>query len=158
MDIRKVKKLIELLEESGIAELEIHEGEESVRISRYSSSPAAAAVAAAPIAVSAAPASTEPASQPAATSEAAFETEEFLLPDGHVVTSPMVGTFYASSSPGAAAFVCVGQNVKVGDTLCIIEAMKILNHIEADVAGVVEAVLSENSQPVEYGQPLFVIK
>ena len=157
MDIRKVKKLIELLEESGIAELEIHEGEESVRISRYSSSPAAAAAATAPIAVGGAPASSEPAPQPALTPEAAFETEEDLLPDGHVVTAPMVGTFYASLTPGAAAFVGVGQSVKVGDTLCIIEAMKILNHIEADVAGVVEAVLAENSQPVEYGQPLFVI-
>ena len=151
MDIRKVKKLVELLEESGLAELEIHEGEESVRISRHSSAPVAVPAAAAPAPLA------PPAGQPADT-PASFEVEEDLLPDGHVVTSPMVGTFYASSSPGAAAFVDVGQNVKLGDTLCIIEAMKILNHIEADVAGVVEAVLAENSEPVEYGQPLFVIK
>ena len=151
MDIRKVKKLVELLEESGLAELEIHEGEESVRISRHSSAPVAVPAAAAPAPLA------PPAGQPADT-PASFEVEEDLLPDGHVVTSPMVGTFYASSSPDAAAFVDVGQNVKLGDTLCIIEAMKILNHIEADVAGVVEAVLAENSEPVEYGQPLFVIK
>ena len=151
MDIRKVKKLVELLEESGLAELEIHEGEESVRISRHSSAPVAVPAAAAPAPLA------PPAGQPADTPPS-FEVEEDLLPDGHVVTSPMVGTFYASSSPGAAAFVDVGQNVKLGDTLCIIEAMKILNHIEADVAGVVEAVLAENSEPVEYGQPLFVIK
>lgn len=151
MDIRKVKKLVELLEESGLAELEIHEGEESVRISRHSSAPVAVPAAAAPAPL--APPVGQPADAPAS-----FEVEEDLLPDGHVVTSPMVGTFYASSSPGAAAFVDVGQNVKLGDTLCIIEAMKILNHIEADVAGVVEAVLAENSEPVEYGQPLFVIK
>ena len=151
MDIRKVKKLVELLEESGLAELEIHEGEESVRISRHSSAPVAVPAAAAPAPLA------PPAGQPADT-PASFEVEEDLLPDGHVVTSPMVGTFYASSSPGAAAFVDVGQHVKLGDTLCIIEAMKILNHIEADVAGVVEAVLAENSEPVEYGQPLFVIK
>ncbi len=150
MDIRKVKKLIELLEESGLAELEIHEGEESVRISRHPSVPMT--VAPAPP-VSSAPAASQPGEAPAT-----FEAEEDILPDGHVVTSPMVGTFYASSSPGAAAFVDVGKSVKLGDTLCIIEAMKILNHIEADVAGVVEAVLAQNSQPVEYGQPLFVIK
>ena len=152
MDIRKVKKLIELLEESGLAELEIHEGEESVRISRHSSAPIAQPTAPAPTAAPA-PAASQPAN-----TRASFGAEEDILPDGHVVTSPMVGTFYASATPSAAAFVDVGQRVKLGDTLCIIEAMKILNHIEADVVGIVEAVLAENSQPVEFGQPLFVIK
>lgn len=149
MDIRKVKKLIELLEESDLAEIEIHEGEESVRISRHSSAPAPPALA-----------SALPAHQSALASgpEPSSEAEADLLPDGHVVSSPMVGTFYASSSPSTAAFVKVGESVKVGETLCIIEAMKILNHIESDVAGVVDAVLAHNSQPVEYGQPLFVIK
>ena len=156
MDIRKVKKLIELLEESGLAELEIHEGEESVRISRYSNAPPPAAIAAVPIAPTEASAPPPVAVAPGA--GRGVDAEEDLLPDGHVVTSPMVGTFYASATPGTAAFVSVGQNVKLGDTLCIIEAMKILNHIEADVAGAVKAVLAENSQPVEYGQPLFVIK
>ena len=151
MDIRKVKKLIELLEESGIAEIEIHEGEESVRISRYAANaPVAAPVpmmmpAAAP-GVAAAP--------PAVTAEPA--TPE--LPAGHVVESPMVGTFYRASTPGASAFVEIGQTVSVGDTLCIIEAMKMLNQIEADQAGVIKAILVDNAEPVEYGQPLFVIE
>ena len=154
MDIRKVKKLIELLEESGIAELEIHEGEESVRISRYSSSPLASAhTASAPVVVL----PQETPEVPVVSARLA-ETDEDLLPDGHVVTSPMVGTFYASTSPGTPAFVNVGDSVRVGETLCIIEAMKILNHIEADKAGIVQAVLVQNSQPVEYGQPLFVVK
>jgi acetyl-CoA carboxylase biotin carboxyl carrier protein len=147
MDIRKVKKLIELLEESQIAEIEIHEGEESVRISRLQS---VAPVAAAPVAVAApiaaAPVSvTEPASA------------EPVKHEGHTITSPMVGTFYEAPSPGAKPFVEVGQQVNVGDTLCIIEAMKMLNQIEADKAGTVSARLVENGQPVEFGQSLFVI-
>jgi acetyl-CoA carboxylase biotin carboxyl carrier protein len=149
MDIRKVKKLIELLEESGIAEIEIHEGEESVRISRSSQiAPAmmqAAPVAAAPVA--AAPAAAAPA-----------ESSEPAMPSGHQVTSPIVGTFYRSPSPSAKVFVEVGQSVNSGDTLCIIEAMKIMNQIEADKSGVVKAILAENGQPVEYGQPLFIIE
>ena len=151
MDIRKVKKLIELLEESGVAEIEIHEGEESVRISRYSA--AAPAVAAAPVSVSA--------PTPVAAAAAAPATEvpaEAPEPQGHTVDSPMVGTFYRAPSPGASPFVEVGQSVKVGDTLCIIEAMKMLNQIEADKAGVIEAILVENAEPVEYGQALFVIE
>ena len=149
MDIRKVKKLIELLEESNIAEIEIHEGEESVRISRMPTVlPAQALVHAAPaVAMAAAPqeaAVSEPAAEPAA-------------PEGHAVTSPMVGTFYEAASPGAKPFVQVGQQVGVGDTLCIIEAMKMLNQIEADKAGTVTAKLVENGQPVEFGQSLFVI-
>lgn len=140
MDIRKIKKLIEIIEESDIAELEISEGEESVRISRYSSPPP---VAAAPlVAAAAAP------SAPAAEEKTA----------GHVVKSPMVGTFYRSSSPGAKPFVETGQSVDVGDTLCIIEAMKILNQIEADKSGTVTQVLVEDAQPVEYNQPLFIIE
>ena len=145
MDIRKVKKLIELLEESGIAEIEIHEGEESVRISRQSAN---TVVAAAPIA--AAPAIAAPVSV-----EAPAAVEEV---SGHTVTSPMVGAFYRSSSPAAKSFVEVGHTVAVGDTLCIIEAMKLMNQIESDKAGVVKAILVENGQPVEYNQPLFVIE
>ena len=150
MDIRKVKKLIELLEESGIAEIEIHEGEESVRISRQSQ----VATVAAPMPVAAAPAPAVAA--PAAAEPAAAEAELEKI-SGHTVESPMVGTFYRASSPGAKAFVEVGDSVNVGDTLCIIEAMKLLNQIEADKAGTIKAVLVENAQPVEYGQPLFVI-
>ena len=138
MDIRKVKKLIELLEESGIAEIEIHEGEESVRISRNS-----APVAAAPAAIAAAPVAAAP-------------VEEKI--EGHVLNSPMVGSFYRSPSPGASSFVEVGSKVNVGDTLCIIEAMKLLNQIEADKGGTIKAILVENGQPVEYNQPLFVIE
>ncbi len=149
MDIRKVKKLIELLEDSGVAEIEIHEGEESVRISRYS--PAAPA-AAAPIA-------TTPAAPIAvATPSADIVPTADTPPAGHQVTSPMVGTFYQSPSPGAKPFVEIGQQVSVGDTLCIIEAMKMLNQIEADKAGKVVAMLAENGQPVEYEQPLFIIE
>jgi acetyl-CoA carboxylase biotin carboxyl carrier protein len=152
MDIRKVKKLIELLEESGIAEIEIKEGEESVRISR---NPAGAPpVMAAPVAAPA-PA---PAAQPAPAAAAApGEPAEAEVPEGHVIKSPMVGTFYRAPSPGASPFVEVGQQVNVGDTLCIIEAMKLLNQIEADQAGVIKAILVENGQPVEYDQPLFII-
>ena len=149
MDLRKLKKLIDLVEESGIAELEITEGEEKVRIAKYGSGAqmmmaqpqyyqAGAAPAPAPVAapaVEAAPAE----------------------PEGHVVRSPMVGTFYRSASPGAKVFVEVGQSVSSGDTLCIIEAMKLLNEIEADQGGVIKAILVENGQPVEYGEPLFII-
>ncbi len=152
MDIRKVKKLIELLEESGVAEIEIHEGEESVRISRYAAS-APAPVAAAPVAM--APAAPAPAAPAVETPASEAQAE---VPDGHIVKSPMVGTFYRASSPGASAFVEVGQTVAVGDTLCIIEAMKMLNQIEADKAGVIKAILVENAEPVEFGQPLFVIE
>ncbi|HEC19080.1 MAG TPA: acetyl-CoA carboxylase biotin carboxyl carrier protein [Gammaproteobacteria bacterium] len=150
MDIRKVKKLIELLEESNIAELEIHEGEESVRISRHGTG----AVVAAPTQVMAPPPA--PAAAPAAAAETPAGGEEEI--SGHKVTSPMVGTFYRAPSPGASPFVEVGQSVKVGDTLCIIEAMKLLNQIEADKAGVIKAILVENGEPVEYGQALFVIE
>ncbi len=146
MDIRKIKKLIELLEESGIAEIEIHEGEESVRISRYGQQ----APALAPVAMPVAPVAGIPvtAVEPAAAPEIT----------GHKVTSPMVGTFYTSATPGTKSFVEIGQKVNVGDTLCIIEAMKILNQIEADKAGVIVSVNVENSQPVEYGETLFVIE
>jgi len=147
MDIRKVKKLIELLEESGIAEIEIHEGEESVRISRH-----AAATAAAPVAIAAAPA---PVAAAAPTAEAAPAEEKI---EGHVLNSPMVGSFYRAPSPGASTFVEVGSKVSVGDTLCIIEAMKLLNQIEADKGGTIKAILVENGQPVEYNQPLFIIE
>jgi acetyl-CoA carboxylase biotin carboxyl carrier protein len=150
MDIRKIKKLIEIIEDSGIAEFEITEGEESVRISKYSTN----AVVAAPPPV--APALIAPAPVAAAVSDGQQESaaEEYV---GHVVNSPMVGTFYASASPGSKVFVEVGQTVNVGDTLCIIEAMKILNQIEAETSGTVTKILVENAQAVEYGQPLFVI-
>ncbi|MCC7257621.1 MAG: acetyl-CoA carboxylase biotin carboxyl carrier protein [Gammaproteobacteria bacterium] len=153
MDIRKVKKLIELLEESGIAELEISEGEESVRISRYPPGGAVQHYAvAAPMATAAAPHATAPAL--AGPAPPAAEAE---IP-GHKVVSPMVGTFYESPAPGADAFVKVGSEVKVGDTLCIIEAMKMMNQIESDKAGRVAAILATNGEPVEYGQTLFVIQ
>jgi acetyl-CoA carboxylase biotin carboxyl carrier protein len=150
MDIRKVKKLIELLDESGIAEIEITEGEESVRISRYSQSAPAAPVAA-PIAV-AAPVAAAPAA-PAEAAPAAPDPED----DGFLITAPMVGTFYAASSPGAAPYVQVGDRVNEGDTLCIIEAMKMMNQIESDVSGVVKSIRVQNGEPVEYGQTLIVI-
>jgi acetyl-CoA carboxylase biotin carboxyl carrier protein len=148
MDLRKLKTLIELVENSGIAELELTEGEEHVRISRASSvaAPVQHVYAAAPQAAAPAPAAAAPAA-PAAPA----------VPEGHVVKSPMVGSFYRSPSPGAKAFVDVGQNVNAGDTLCIIEAMKLLNEIEADKAGVIKAILVENGQAVEFGQPLFII-
>jgi acetyl-CoA carboxylase biotin carboxyl carrier protein len=151
MDIRKIKKLIELLDESGVAEIEIKEGEESVRISRAS---APAPTYAAPAPMPAPVAAPAPAAAPAASGSE--DTAE--LPAGHVVKSPMVGTFYRAPSPGAKPFVEVGQTVGVGDTLCIIEAMKMLNQIEADKAGTVKAILGENGQPVEFGEPLFVIE
>jgi acetyl-CoA carboxylase biotin carboxyl carrier protein len=160
MDIRKVKKLIELLEESGVAEIEIREGEESVRISRYGSAgvtqvlhsgppPAAPAAANSP----AAPAPFAPPS-PAATAE---RTDLGYDPD-RTVTAPMVGTFYTSATPGGKAFVEVGSEVKAGQTLCIIEAMKMMNQIESDKTGRVSAILVRNGDPVEFGQPLFVIE
>jgi acetyl-CoA carboxylase biotin carboxyl carrier protein len=153
MDIRKVKKLIELLEESGVAEIEIKEGEESVRISRhgpgavttYVQAPAAAPAAAAPVA----------AAPPKA---AAAEEAEAAPRADTAVTAPMVGTFYGSPAPGAKAFVEVGSEVKVGQTLCIIEAMKMMNQIESDKAGKVVSVLVKNGDPVEFGQPLFIIE
>ena len=153
MDIRKVKKLIELLEESGIAELEINEGEESVRISRYSSSPAPV-----PVSYAAAPAPPAPAAAAPAATVAEESSDEDSLPSGHVVKSPMVGTYYSASSPGSRPFVSVGDSVTEGETVCIVEAMKILNQIEADVSGIVKAILVENAQPVEYGQPLMIIE
>jgi len=145
MDIRKIKKLIEIIEESGIAELEIKEGEEAIRISRYSSAAPAAPVSYQPAPVTPAPSAT-----------AALPVEEKIT--GHVVKSPMVGTFYRSASPGTKVFVEIGQSVQVGTTLCIIEAMKILNQIEADKSGVISKILVENAEPVEYGQPLFIIE
>ncbi len=143
MDIRKVKKLIELLETSDIAEIEIHEGEESVRISRHGTLPPAP-VAAAPVAAAAASAPAEEEKEP--------ELE------GHIIHSPMVGTFYRAPNPGAKPFINEGQSVNAGDTLCIIEAMKILNQIESDKTGKVKRILVENGQPVEYNQPLFIIE
>lgn len=156
MDIRKIKKLIELLEESNIGELEIKEGEESVRIARNSgttqyfsapapafAAPAAAPTAAAPAAAAAAPVAAAPTAAPTSS--------------GHVVKSPMVGTFYRSPSPGSPAFVEVGKSVKVGDVICIIEAMKMMNQIEADKSGVIEAILVEEGNPVEFDQPLVTI-
>ena len=155
MDIRKVKKLIELLDQSGIAEIEITEGEESVRISRYAQG---AQVVAAPLAAAApapAPAPTVSAvAEPAPAAESpAQEPEE----EGFVVTAPMVGTFYASPSPGAPSYVQVGDRIEEGDTLCIVEAMKMMNQIEADISGVIKSIRVQNGEPVEFGQPLFVI-
>jgi len=151
MDIRKVKKLIELLEESNIDEIEIKEGEESVRISRNAAPPHvhAPAAYAAPVAPPPAPAPAAAPPAPAAAPEPAVS--------GHSVTSPMVGTFYRAPAPGSPNFVEVGQTVKVGDVLCIVEAMKMMNQIEADKAGTVEAILVENGEPVEFDQPLFAI-
>lgn len=148
MDLRKLKKLIDLVQASGIAELEITEGEEKVRITSVAAAPQTI-YAQAPIPAQAA--SPAPAAAPP---EASAEPAQ---PDGHTVKSPMVGTFYRSPAPGAKPFVEVGQAVKAGDTLCIIEAMKLMNEIEADVAGVVKAILVESGQPVEYGEPLFII-
>ena len=151
MDIRKVKKLIELLEESGVAEIEIHEGEESVRISRNSPNT--------PLAVQAAAAPPPPPATVAAPLEPVAERPaEKSLPQGHTIESPMVGTFYRAPTPGAKAFVEVGQQVSEGDTLCIIEAMKMLNQIEADQSGTIAAIMVDNAEPVEYGQVLFVIE
>ncbi|MFK3858996.1 acetyl-CoA carboxylase biotin carboxyl carrier protein [Pseudoalteromonas rhizosphaerae] len=153
MDIRKIKKLIELVEESGIAELEITEGEESVRINRnnMSAGPAYAPHYAPQYAPAPAPA---PTAAPAASAEAAAPAG----PTGHQVLSPMVGSFYSAASPEAPSYVEVGSQVKVGDTLCIIEAMKMMNQIESDKAGTVKAILVENGEPVEFDQPLFIIE
>ncbi|GAL23219.1 biotin carboxyl carrier protein of acetyl-CoA carboxylase [Vibrio maritimus] len=154
MDIRKIKKLIELVEESGIAELEISEGEESVRISR--NGPAAAAPA--PIQYAAAPAPVAaPAAAPAAATVAAEEAAP-AAPAGHQVLSPMVGSFYRAPSPDAKPFVEVGQSVSAGDTICIVEAMKMMNQIEADKSGVITAILVEDGQAVEFDQPLVIIE
>ena len=152
MDIRKVKKLIELLEESGIDELEIKEGEESVRISRHSKTPAQQFYAPAPMQA--------PAAAPVAVAPVATVTEAPAAPklNGFVVKSPMVGTFYRTPAPTSPAFVEVGQTVNVGDTLCIVEAMKMMNQIESDKAGVIKAILVENGQAVEFDEPLFIIE
>ncbi len=149
MDIRKVKKLIELLEQSNVAEIEIHEGEESVRISRHGSGGAQLIMPQSMPMQAAAPEPLAPGAR----------VEDDLLEglDGEIVRSPMVGTFYRSPTPGSMPFVEEGQQVKAGDTLCIIEAMKILNQIESESAGVIRRILVENGQPVEYNQPLFVI-
>ncbi len=149
MDIRKVKKLIELLEESDIAEIEIKEGDDSVRITRNHGASAEPVYMAAPIAEA------KPALSPQAAAPAPEEAAEAMA--GHVIKSPMVGTFYRSPSPSASVFVDIGQTVKAGDVLCIVEAMKMMNQIEADVAGKIGAILVENGQPVEFDQPLFTI-
>ncbi|MCJ7558798.1 MAG: acetyl-CoA carboxylase biotin carboxyl carrier protein [Gammaproteobacteria bacterium] len=148
MDIRKVKKLIELLDESGIAEIEITEGEESVRISRYPVTGPAAMQATIPIMAAA----------PAAAAVAAPVLPIETPSRGHRITAPMVGTYYGSPAPGAKSFVELGTHVEVGDTLCIIEAMKMMNQIEAETSGTVVSILAENGEPVEYGQPLFIIE
>jgi len=150
VDIRKVKKLIELLEESGISEIEISEGEESVRISRYPNPGMMSFAPPPPQHYYAPPQPQQP--------EQKSETPAEPAPKGHQVTAPMVGTFYAAPSPGAKPFVEIGSRVQVGDTLCIIEAMKMMNQIEAEVAGKVVSILVENGDPVEFGQPLFVIE
>ena len=150
MDLRKLKKLIDLVQESGISELEVTEGEEKVRIAKHSTGPAPMSYAPQAPVMHAAPA----AAAPAAVAPAASEP---TLPDGHVVKSPMVGTFYRASAPGAKPIVEVGQTVAVGDILCIIEAMKLMNEIEADAAGTIKAILVENGEPLEYGEPLFII-
>lgn len=147
MDLRKLKKLIDLVQESGISELEVTEGEEKVRIAKHYGTVAA------PQQYYAAP----PPMPAAAPAVSAVNLDDDELPEGHVVKSPMVGTFYRSPSPGAEAFVQIGQTVKQGETLCIIEAMKLLNEIEADASGVVKAILLDNGEPVEFGEPLFVI-
>ncbi len=146
MDLRKLKTLIDLVADSGIAELEVTEGEDRVRIAKFSPPPAAPAAAPTTVQV------------PTVLGVAANGTAAPPEPEGHVVKSPMVGTFYRSPSPGAASFIELGQSVKPGDTLCIIEAMKLLNEIEAEIGGTVKQILVENGQPVEYGQPLFIIE
>lgn len=161
MDLRKLKKLIELVEESSIAELEITEGEEKVRISKSGSATAMPNYAfMPPMMQSSMPSAAQvTSSAPAPGNDKTSDHESSnRVPDGHLVKSPMVGTFYRSASPGSNPFVEIGQTVKVGDTLCIIEAMKLLNEIEADKNGVIKAILPENGQPVEYGEPLFVIE
>ena len=151
MDIRKIKKLIELLEESSLTEIEIVEGEESVRLARGGQVPTLPFAAPQMAAPAAAPVLTTPLAELA-------QDDEDQVPEGELVLSPMVGTFFAASGPGAEPFVSLGQAVGMGDTLCIIEAMKMFNQIESDVSGTVVAILVENGQPVEYDQPLFVIR
>ncbi|WP_417618046.1 acetyl-CoA carboxylase biotin carboxyl carrier protein [Oceanisphaera sp.] len=159
MDIRKIKKLIELVEESGIAELEISEGEESVRISRYGNPGQNIQPQYQQFQVAPAPApAPAPAAMAAALSPAAAEEAAEPAVSGHVMRSPMVGTFYRASSPGAKNFAEVGQTVNAGDTLCIVEAMKMMNQIEADKSGVIKAILIDNGQPVEFDEPLFIIE
>ncbi|HRK57896.1 MAG TPA: acetyl-CoA carboxylase biotin carboxyl carrier protein [Burkholderiaceae bacterium] len=161
MDLRKLKTLIDLVAESGIAEIEVTEGEDKVRIVKHAPAAQPAAAAAMPLAAAHIPAAPAPAHTPVTngaggqTDAAAKDPEP--IKKGQVITAPMVGTFYRSASPGSAPFADVGKTIKPGDTLCIIEAMKLLNEIEAEVAGTVLEVLAENGQPVEYGQPLFVI-
>jgi acetyl-CoA carboxylase biotin carboxyl carrier protein len=150
MDLRKLKKLIDLVQESGIGELEITEGEERVRIARAGTGAPVVMATHAQMGMVAAPGAAAPAAAPAPEAPAA--------PTGHTLKSPMVGTFYRSPSPGAPSFVEVGQSVSKGQTLCIIEAMKLLNEIESDASGTIKAILVENGQPVEYGQPLFLIE
>jgi acetyl-CoA carboxylase biotin carboxyl carrier protein len=152
MDIRKVKKLIELLEESGIAELEISEGEESVRISRHPRMAMPAPPVAAP--AQAVPVAAAPLPKVPATAAGEHKPRN----DDQTITSPMVGTFYSASAPGAKPFVEIGQEIKVGQILCIIEAMKMMNQIESDKAGRITAILAKNGEPVEFGQPLFIIE
>ena len=154
MDLRKLKKLIDLVQESGIGEIEITEGEEKVRICRQPASSPQVLMTAAPMQMPMAAG----AAAPALAGPAAAEAPKPEEPAGHTLKSPMVGTFYRAPSPGAPAFVEVGQAVTKGQTLCIIEAMKLLNEIESDVAGTIKAILVENGQPVEYGQPLFLIE
>ncbi|NTV10206.1 MAG: acetyl-CoA carboxylase biotin carboxyl carrier protein [Zoogloea sp.] len=149
MDLRKLKKLIDLVQESGISELEVTEGEEKVRIAKH--------FAMAPAQANYALQAPYPAPAPVAAAPAPAADAEPALPAGHIVKSPMVGTFYRSSAPGAEPFAQVGTSVTEGQTLCIIEAMKLMNEIESDASGTVKAILVENGQPVEYGQPLFVI-
>ncbi|TNJ32863.1 acetyl-CoA carboxylase biotin carboxyl carrier protein [Arenimonas terrae] len=158
MDLRKIKKLIDLLEESNLAEIEIKEGEESVRLARVPKGGYALAAAPAPAPVAhAEPARAAPAAPAAALSPEAVGKSTKDVPDGHTVRSPMVGTYYASPSPDKPAFVKVGQTVKAGETLGIIEAMKMFNPIEADVSGTVRAILVQNGQPIEFDEPMFVI-
>ena len=155
MDLRKLKTLIDLVAESGIAELEVTEGEDKVRIAKFSPAPVAPTATTLVAAPLTAPSNAStPGLQPATPAPSVAPAPE---PTGHVVKSPMVGTFYRSASPGASSFVELGQAVKPGDTLCIIEAMKLLNEIEAEVGGTVKEILVDNGQPVEYGQPLFII-
>jgi acetyl-CoA carboxylase biotin carboxyl carrier protein len=154
MDLRKLKKLIDLVQESGIAELEITEGEEKVRIARGGAVSVIPLAVGAPVAAASTGAVTPP---PAPVAPAAAAAIPETAPEGHVVKSPMVGTFYRSPSPDAKPFVDVGATVKAGDTICVLEAMKLMNEIEADATGTIKAILVENGQPVEYGQPLFII-
>lgn len=150
MDIRKVKKLIELLEESGIAEIEITEGDDAVRISRHANAAPAQQVYAAPAAPAPAPA-------PVAAAPVEAVAEPAPEDEGHVVSAPMVGTYYSSSAPGAAPFIQIGDRVKAGDTLCIVEAMKMMNQIDSDADGIVKSIRVQNGEPVEYGQALVTI-